>query len=100
MIEIVVSERPTAPKLLSNGPVCAGKKLIISTENSNSLSQYSWMGPGGFSSTLKEVSIDSPSSVNNGTYSLTVGYNQCWSSPGTIEVLVKEKTFKTYSTIE
>ncbi|WPV01421.1 DUF2341 domain-containing protein [Mucilaginibacter sp. cycad4] len=60
-------------------PVCSGSTLTFQA-NTVSGATYSWSGPGGFTSTSQNPAISNATTVNAGTYVLTVtGSNGCTS---------------------
>ncbi len=68
---VVVNTIPL-PTATNNGPVCAGKPLIL-TGGPAGMTTYSWTGPNGFTSSLQNptVSLISTTAMS-GTYTLTV----------------------------
>ncbi|MFN3852662.1 MAG: T9SS type A sorting domain-containing protein [Spirosomataceae bacterium] len=58
------------PQIVANLPICAGNSLNLLS--ANEYETYSWVGPNGFSSTLRNPSIPNVSSLNTGSYQLTV----------------------------
>jgi hypothetical protein len=84
---VVVNPIPTAPAPTSNGPLCVGQTLTLSTASVVGAS-YSWTGPNGFTSTLQNPSIVGVTLAASGTYSVTVSVNGCVSPAGTVTVLI------------
>lgn len=74
---------PPNPVLSTNGPVCAGDTLRISTALIQGAS-YSWTGPNGFTSSQQNVVIPNASASDSGNYSLVVSYPGCNSNPVSI----------------
>ncbi len=71
---VTVNSNPTA-SASSNSPVCEGDDINLSgsaSGGSGSGYSYSWSGPNGFSSTNQNPTINGATSVNDGTYDLTV----------------------------
>lgn len=58
----------------TNTPVCKGSTLNLSANVGTS---YSWTGPNGFSSTLRNPQIESVSTAASGVYTLTVTSYRC-----------------------
>jgi gliding motility-associated-like protein len=71
----------------SNGPVCAGSPLNLSTTNTAGAT-YAWTGPNGFISSLQNPTISAATTAATGTYSLTVTVNNCTSAAGSTSVTV------------
>jgi len=64
----------------SNGPLCVGQNLNLSssvTGNSGQSVNYSWTGPNGYTSSLANPTISNVSSAQNGTYTVTVTSSGC-----------------------
>jgi len=82
-MSVVVNDPPAAlPQ--SNGPLCAGNTLSLSVNGGTS---WQWSGPNSFNSSLQAVTINSVSSANDGTYTLTVSNAYC-SRTSTLQVQV------------
>ena len=71
----------------NNGPVCAGQPLSLSG-GSDIGTQFSWTGPGGFTSTLEDPSLGAATSAMAGVYTLTTSTAFCNSLPATTTVVV------------
>ncbi len=84
---VVVNPTPATPVLSSNSPLCEGDDLTL-TENTMSGATYNWSGPGGFSSTLEDLTINGATATNAGTYNCTIEVNGCISPAGIISVVV------------
>ncbi|MCZ2442343.1 MAG: gliding motility-associated C-terminal domain-containing protein [Flavobacteriales bacterium] len=70
----------------SNMPVCEGSTLTLSTSGGT---VYSWIGPGGFSSSSQNPNIPNASSANNGTYTVTVTNASGCTGSATINITVE-----------
>ncbi len=74
-----------------NNPVCQNDTLSLSVNvtNGNGNLTYNWTGPNGFSSTQANPQVIHPSSMNNGTYYVTVvdEYNCSATSQVNVNVL-------------
>lgn len=57
-----------APKIINNGPLCAGKSLVLSGSGG---SQYFWKGPVGFQSALQSPTIHLVNPAYSGIFTLT-----------------------------
>jgi gliding motility-associated-like protein len=53
------------------GPTCANNILSLFANSSQPLTNVTWTGPAGFTSTQENPVINSPTAVNNGTYTIT-----------------------------
>ncbi|MCB1053578.1 MAG: immunoglobulin domain-containing protein [Acidobacteria bacterium] len=71
----------------SNQPLCAGDTLNLSTPDVSGAT-YTWSGPNGFSSNLREPSISNVSTVNQGTYTCTITREGCQSQLASHNVTV------------
>ncbi|MDR3428083.1 hypothetical protein, partial [Silvimonas sp.] len=60
----------------SNGPICAGDTLRVTSANLTGGSTYSWIGPG-FSSNQANFKIAHATTANSGNYYLTVSVGSC-----------------------
>ncbi|MDW8158517.1 MAG: hypothetical protein RML72_06540, partial [Bacteroidia bacterium] len=86
-----------APQLSSNSPVCTGQTLQLSggpgpnqPQIANTLS-YSWTGPNGFQSTLRNPTIPNATTAATGTYTLSITRNGCATVSSTINVIVNPR---------
>src|SRR6185312_8104219 len=68
---VVVNAIPSTPTASSNGPICAGSTLTLSTPTVAGAT-YSWTGPNSFTSTLQNPSITNATTAATGSYSVTV----------------------------
>ncbi|MFP4459289.1 MAG: hypothetical protein ACLFSQ_06860 [Candidatus Zixiibacteriota bacterium] len=92
-ITVTVYENPSVVAS-SNSPVCPGDELRLSATPSGGTSpyNYSWNGPGGFTSTDASPIISSATLSNDGTYSVTVtDAHSCVSASATTDVTVYEQ---------
>jgi len=80
-------DAPAAPVATSNGPICAGTALNL-TASTTTNGSFNWTGPGGFTSTNQNPTINSATVANSGNYSVTLTQNNCVSAAGTINVVV------------
>lgn len=72
--------------LTSNSPVCNGETIEF-TVDSILISDYSWSGPNGFSSTSTAVLIYNATPAHSGTYTVTINHGGCVST-ATTDVVV------------
>jgi hypothetical protein len=76
------------PTASNTGPYCAGSTISLSTP-AVSGATYSWTGPAGFASAVRNPTIPNATVANAGQYSVTVTAGGCLtSSPGTTSVTV------------
>ena len=93
--QVNVMPLPT-PIAGSNSPVCEGFDLNLT---SNAWATYSWTGPNGFTSTVQNPVITAATTVNAGTYNLTVtDANGCQSATTTAVIINVNPTATTTST--
>jgi hypothetical protein len=92
---VAVNTKPTATAS-SNSPVCEGATIEL-YGGPNGMTSYSWTGPNGFSSSLQNPTISSATTLNAGTYSLTVTDGGCTSDPANTVVAVNTKPTATAS---
>lgn len=67
-------------KAYSNSPVTSGSNLLLSAEGDTTNVRYSWTGPRGFSSTVRNPAINGSSPLNTGIYTVTADRNGCVAS--------------------
>ena len=81
--------RTTAPSVMAtnNGPICAGQDLQLNATEVPDAT-YSWQGPGGFTSLLKDPLITGASASAAGTYSVIATVNGCASPAASTTVIV------------
>lgn len=87
--ELVVTPLPTAPTL-SSFPVnklCAGDSLQLFASFTD-LATYSWTGPAGFVSALRNPTIKNTNQAYSGTYSVAITKGACTSQPANITITV------------
>lgn len=95
---IIVAINP-APNALasSNGPLCDGSQIMLSSSGGNT---FSWSGPGGFNTLSQNPTLNNASLINSGTYIVTVtGQNQCTSSASTLVTISALPSIITLSNI-
>lgn len=72
----VIKKTPT-PQIISNSPVCAGQTLCLTAVNVLPGTYFSWVGPGGFSSTINPTCIANANSSSSGIYSIMATKGGC-----------------------
>jgi gliding motility-associated-like protein len=70
---------PQAGMATANGPLCEGNTLNLNVSEVFGAT-YSWTGPDGFSSSVRNPQINNVSTLNSGTYSVVVERNGCSST--------------------
>jgi len=86
MDTISVNPIPLATAGTSTTAICAGDAILL-TGNTTPRS-YAWTGPGGFSSTSEDPTINNATVNQSGTYTLIITNNGCISPPSTVNVTV------------
>lgn len=80
---------PAAPWAVSNSPVCAGSPLKLTAEEIKGAG-YSWTGPNGFTSSLRDPVIPGATPAEAGAYVVSVTVNGCPTPPTATQVSVME----------
>ncbi|MFN8354050.1 MAG: SdrD B-like domain-containing protein [Spirosomataceae bacterium] len=81
---------PIITKIVASSPVCVNQPINLALQGSF-LTSYSWVGPGGFSSTQQSPQVAQATTGSAGTYSVTVGNEGC-PATATVSVQVKSLT--------
>jgi len=89
--QVITHVIPTAPFANSGGAVCLGDslKLFASSSSVGPNAIFTWTGPNSFSSTIKNPFIQNTTSLNAGSYSLTVTDSGCVSPSSSVNINVK-----------
>lgn len=82
-----VNRVPLTPVVGSNGPLCAGDNLNL-TSTFYAGGSYTWSGPNNYISTQQNPSRSSAPTTHAGTYSVTVLVNGCFSLAGSTTVTI------------
>lgn len=85
--DVIIHPRPDKPVVESNGPICKGEDLELTT-NAVAGGIYQWSGPNGFSSSDQNLVINQATSAENGYYCVIVTVDDCKSESTCIEVNV------------
>ncbi|MBU2019101.1 MAG: hypothetical protein KJ941_05595, partial [Bacteroidetes bacterium] len=88
--DVIVNKKPETPVLTNDSPVCVDQPINFFA-TSDAGATYSWIGPNGFSSLLKNPIIDSAKLASAGSYAATATLNGCTSSTGYTIVSVKAR---------
>lgn len=89
-VAVQVTAKPSISTISSNTPVCEQSTLNLFT-NSATGTSYTWSGPNGFSSTVKNPSIANVPLAAAGVYSVYTTLNGCNSNTVTTSVVVNKK---------
>lgn len=72
---------PDSPKIISNSPICSGKRLqLFGLPGSTTSASFTWTGPGGYTSTSTSPFINNATTADAGVYTLRTYYNGCYSA--------------------
>ncbi len=87
-LEILVStvDKPAAPEITTNSPLCEGSTLELGT--ATDATSYEWSGPNGFHAIDQNPTISNVSSAAGGEYSLVITVGECVSDEATVMVVV------------
>ena len=88
---------PTNAAASSNGPVCAGSTLSLTSSATGNALSYAWTGPNGFTSSVQNPSINAAAVAANGTYTVTIS-NNCGSVQASKAVVVNALPTPTFTT--
>ena len=88
-ITITIAAAP-AVTLTNYGPYCPGDNLFILLVDAVSASgtTYSWTGPGGFTSTTHDITINPCVYADSGVYTVVANNNGCLTLPTSTTVVV------------
>jgi gliding motility-associated-like protein len=85
----------------NSGPVCEGETLTLDVNNVPAGAQFSWTGPNGFSSTLRNPVIPNMTKEKAGNYELVLFANGQFSDPVKTTVIVNDSyAGNEYATIQ
>jgi hypothetical protein len=82
---LLVNNRPPAPVLNSNSPVCRGQSLKLSAQSPHAIL---WQGPNGFSSDAWQVELPNAQPQNSGVYLAQAYANGCTSLAASVRAQV------------
>ena len=69
---VIVDSTPEVPTVSNTSPVCTGFDINFTGYTATAGATYHWSGPPPFSSTLQDPTITNATTVESGTYTLTV----------------------------
>ncbi len=84
---VIIFNLPETPVATNNGPKCAGESISLSA-NQLPGATYSWNGPGGFSSALRNPTIINTTAAMSGKYNVITTADGCSSLEGTTDVVI------------
>ncbi len=88
-VNIVVNPVPATPNTsAANTPVCSGNPLNLTGSPSTPGASWNWTGPGAWSSTQQNPTINPATPANSGNYTVTANIGNCVSQPYTFAVVV------------
>ncbi len=76
--------------ITNNSPLCEGQTLLLIVKNAPENAAFSWTGPNGFSSNEDAPTVGDMSTINSGTYFLTVTVNGIVLPTVETEVIINE----------
>ena len=85
--KIKIRPAPIAPNIHGNAPICLGGTLKLFVDSAG-IRNYTWSGPGGFSSTLANPVISGTTFNNAGKYNVSVDSAGCVSRSNNLIVVV------------
>jgi gliding motility-associated-like protein len=85
--QVIVKPLPVV-QISGTPALCAGSRLLLSSNSDIGVDQYAWSGPGGLRSNQSQVVIAAATIENAGTYALEAVKNGCSSHPTTYAVQV------------
>jgi hypothetical protein len=92
-VTVLIGTTPATPTVGSNSPICEGAALNLTANSSTPGVTYSWTGPGGFSSTTQNPTINPSVSANAGIYTVTAQLAHCTSAAANTTVVINTTTY-------
>lgn len=87
-----IKPAPDTPDIISNSPLCTGKKLqMFGLPGSSTNASFEWKGPGGYTSSSPTPYINNTTVANAGVYTLRTYYNGCYSAAVTDTIVIVDK---------
>ncbi|MDQ3048718.1 MAG: hypothetical protein M3R27_14305, partial [Bacteroidota bacterium] len=84
---VVVKNTPSTPVASAPSPLCEGALITLTTPNVAGGS-WSWSGPAGFTSSVRNPPPFASTVAASGTYTVILTVNGCPSAPGSVTVVV------------
>lgn len=90
--QVIIAHQPEWIQVSNDGPKCEGEELQLfsSISAQQSVVNYQWTGPNGFSSTQQNPIIENLSQDAAGSYQLAIFVNGCFSKELSTEVKVNQ----------
>lgn len=89
-LTVVVNDRPDAPAINHNSPICEGDLLTLSTPAVVGAT-YTWTSPSGATVNGSIITINNAQLSDGGEYKLVIATNNCTSPETTSTIVVKAK---------
>lgn len=86
-VTVTVRTSPAMPVLGSNGPICSGSTLNLTSTTITGV-MYDWSGPSGYTSNAQNPTIPGATTANSGIYTLTVTNGSNCSQVASINAVV------------
>ncbi len=86
-LNVTINATPAAPVIGSNSPVCDGGTLNL-TSNTIANATYFWSGPGGWTSSLEDPTLNNVNQAQAGNYTLYVVVSGCTSAVSSTSVTI------------
>jgi hypothetical protein len=86
-VTVLVGQTPATPTAGSNSPICEGAALNLTSNSITPGVSYSWTGPGGFSSSLQNPTLNPSVQANAGVYTVTATLAHCTATANTTVVI-------------
>lgn len=86
-VNVIVNPIPATPSPTSNSPVCEGNALNLIVSNTPGAT-YNWTGSNGYTSSSQLPTIPVTTSLDAGTYTLTITVDGCESSDASTNVVI------------
>lgn len=86
-VNVIISEPPTSNPDAVEVEICEGEDIEL-LGNNVSGGSYDWSGPGGFTSTDQNPTINNATTAESGNYTLEISVGSCTSTPEEISITV------------
>ncbi|MFN5844235.1 MAG: gliding motility-associated C-terminal domain-containing protein [Flavobacteriia bacterium] len=95
-INLIDPTPPTATATTTTPVICDGSSIVLSG-NTVTGGTYSWTGPNSFTSNFEDPVITAVTTLESGTYTLTITLNNCVSLPSSVNITVNATPVLTIS---
>jgi hypothetical protein len=82
-VNVNINLKPVVPTVAQKGPICVGQTLVLTQGSTTAGVTYSWIGPGGFTSTGQNVTRPDASAGMSGIYQANAALGACIASATT-----------------